>query len=63
MTPDADPCVSRARDMYARDLTCRTLGIALDEHIVAALNGDQITRDPEVPLVAGDTVAFTFSSY
>jgi molybdopterin-guanine dinucleotide biosynthesis protein A len=36
----------------------RTIGLALDEHIVAALNGDQITRDPELPLVAGDTVAF-----
>jgi molybdenum cofactor guanylyltransferase len=33
-------------------------GVTLDEHVVAALNGDQITRDPEVPLVAGDTVAF-----
>jgi molybdopterin-guanine dinucleotide biosynthesis protein A len=33
-------------------------GLALDEHVVAALNGDQITRDPETPLVAGDTVAF-----
>ena len=33
-------------------------GLTLDEHIVAALNGDQITRDPETPLVAGDTVAF-----
>ena len=34
------------------------VGIALDEHIVAALNGDKITRDPELPLVSGDTVAF-----
>jgi molybdopterin-guanine dinucleotide biosynthesis protein A len=33
-------------------------GLQLDEHVVAALNGDQITRDPEAPLVAGDTVAF-----
>jgi len=33
-------------------------GLALDEHVVAALNGDQITRDPDVPLVAGDAVAF-----
>jgi molybdopterin-guanine dinucleotide biosynthesis protein A len=33
-------------------------GLALDEHVVAALNGDQITRDPETPLVAGDSVAF-----
>jgi molybdenum cofactor guanylyltransferase len=32
--------------------------LALDEHIVAALNGDKITRDPELPLVRGDTVAF-----
>jgi molybdopterin-guanine dinucleotide biosynthesis protein A len=33
-------------------------GLSLDEHVVAALNGDQITRDPDAPLVAGDTVAF-----
>jgi molybdopterin-guanine dinucleotide biosynthesis protein A len=34
------------------------VGLALDEHVVAALNGDQITRDPHLPLVAGDAVAF-----
>jgi molybdenum cofactor guanylyltransferase len=34
------------------------VAVNLDEHVVAALNGDQITRDPELPLVAGDTVAF-----
>ena len=33
-------------------------GLALDEHVVAALNGDQVTRDPELPLVAGDSIAF-----
>ena len=33
-------------------------GLTLDEHVVAALNGDQITRDPEAPLVRGDTVSF-----
>jgi molybdopterin-guanine dinucleotide biosynthesis protein A len=33
-------------------------GLALDEHVVAALNGDQITRDPHLPLAAGDAVAF-----
>jgi molybdopterin-guanine dinucleotide biosynthesis protein A len=33
-------------------------GLTLDEHVLAALNGDQITRDAELPLVAGDTVAF-----
>ena len=36
----------------------QTIGLALDEHIVAALNGDQITRDPELPLATGDTVGF-----
>jgi molybdopterin-guanine dinucleotide biosynthesis protein A len=25
---------------------------------VAALNGDQISRDPELPLAEGDTIAF-----
>jgi molybdopterin-guanine dinucleotide biosynthesis protein A len=30
----------------------------LDRHVVAALNGDQITRDGQLPLVAGDSVAF-----
>jgi molybdopterin-guanine dinucleotide biosynthesis protein A len=34
------------------------VGLTLDEHIVAALNGDQISRDPQLPLVAGDNVAF-----
>ena len=33
-------------------------GLTLDRHVVAALNGDQISRDPELPLAAGDTVAF-----
>jgi molybdopterin-guanine dinucleotide biosynthesis protein A len=33
-------------------------GLALDAHVVAALNGDQITRDGETPLAAGDTVFF-----
>jgi len=33
-------------------------GLALDGHVVAALNGDQLTRDGETPLAAGDTVLF-----
>jgi molybdenum cofactor guanylyltransferase len=33
-------------------------GLALDGHVVAALNGDQITRDGEVPLATGDSVFF-----
>ena len=35
------------------------VGLALDEHVVAALNGDQITRDAETPLVVGDTIALS----
>jgi molybdenum cofactor guanylyltransferase len=34
------------------------VGLVLDRHVVAALNGDQISRDPELPLAAGDVVAF-----
>ena len=33
-------------------------GLSLDGHVVAALNGDQITRDGQTPLVTGDTVFF-----
>ena len=32
--------------------------LALDEHVVATLNGHKIAHDPELPLVAGDTIAF-----
>jgi molybdenum cofactor guanylyltransferase len=35
-----------------------TAGLALGPHVVAALNGDQITRDGEMPLAAGDAVYF-----
>jgi molybdenum cofactor guanylyltransferase len=34
------------------------VGLVLDRHVTAALNGDQITRDGETPLAAGDTVFF-----
>jgi molybdopterin-guanine dinucleotide biosynthesis protein A len=34
------------------------LGLLLDRHVTATLNGDQITRDSETPLAAGDTVFF-----
>lgn len=33
-------------------------GLALDRHVVAALNGDQISRDGDLPLATGDTIAF-----
>lgn len=34
------------------------VGLALDRHVVAAVNGEKVTRDGRLPLVAGDTVAF-----
>jgi molybdopterin-guanine dinucleotide biosynthesis protein A len=34
------------------------VALALDRHVTAALNGDQITRDGEMPLAVGDTVFF-----
>ena len=34
------------------------VGLVLDRHVLAAVNGDATSRDPHVPLVAGDVVAF-----
>jgi molybdopterin-guanine dinucleotide biosynthesis protein A len=34
------------------------VALPFDRHVTAALNGDQITRDPLVPLATGDTVFF-----
>lgn len=34
------------------------VGLVLDGHVVAALNGDQIRGDGRVPLMRGDTVSF-----
>ena len=33
------------------------VGVTLDEHVLAALNGDQVARDPLEPLAEGDEVA------
>jgi len=49
------PCVVRASSLGA---AAAAVGMTLDRHIVAAVNGDQMTRDARLPLVAGDTVAF-----
>ncbi len=35
-----------------------SVGLALDRHVMAAVNGDQAGRDPELPLAACDVVAF-----
>jgi molybdopterin-guanine dinucleotide biosynthesis protein A len=48
-----------------QDLRAATLGAAagavgveLDDHVLAALNGDRVARDPLEPLAEGDDVAF-----
>ena len=33
-------------------------GVELGDHVLAALNGDQVARDPAEPLAEGDDVAF-----
>ncbi len=33
------------------------MGVTLDEHVLAAINGDQIARDPLEPLAEGDEIA------
>ena len=50
-----DPLPVRAATLGA---AASSAGVTLDRHVVAALNGDQISRDPEYPLAAGDAVAF-----
>ena len=50
-----DPLVLEVATLGA---AAEAIGIELGEHVVAALNGDQITRDPEEPLAAGDAVSF-----
>jgi molybdenum cofactor guanylyltransferase len=52
---DREPLNLRAATLSA---AAAAAGVPLDRHVVAALNGDQISRDPELPLAAGDAVAF-----
>lgn len=51
----------RPRQVRAATLgeAARAVGLDLDRHVVAAVNGDQIGHDLQLPLVAGDTVSFT----
>ena len=50
-----EPISTRAATLEAAAMAA---GVALDRHVVAAVNGDQITRHPELPLAGGDEVAF-----
>jgi molybdenum cofactor guanylyltransferase len=49
------PQTVRAATLFA---AATAVGLTLDRHVIAALNGDQISRDGDVPLTSGDTVAF-----
>ena len=50
-----EPVAIRAATLAA---AATAAGLALDRHVVAALNGDQITRHPELPLAGRRRVAF-----
>lgn len=50
-----EPIAVRAATLEA---AANAAGVVLDRHVVAALNGDQITRNPELPLAGGDEIAF-----
>jgi len=48
------------RTVRAATIACAAdaTGLRLDRHVVAAVNGDRVTRDGTQPLVEGDTVTF-----
>ena len=52
------PRVVRAATLGA---AADSVDLTLDRYVIAALNGDQISHDLQLPLVAGDTVAFLTS--
>ena len=52
---DGDPIALRAATLAA---AAAAAGIALDRHVAAMVNGNQVSRDPELPLVSGDAVEF-----
>lgn len=58
LTPESGPRRETVRTCTL-GAAASAIGLTLDEHVVAALNGDQIDRDPELPLAAGDALAFT----
>jgi molybdenum cofactor guanylyltransferase len=50
-----EPVAIRAATLQAAAVAA---GVPLDRHVVAAVNGEQITRHPELPLAGGDEIAF-----
>jgi molybdopterin-guanine dinucleotide biosynthesis protein A len=55
--PDGPPPAQRVAAWTLGQLA-DTIGLVLDDRVVAALNGDHVVRDRELPLAAGDTVQF-----
>jgi molybdopterin-guanine dinucleotide biosynthesis protein A len=53
------PLKREAEELRAATLggAAGAIGVELDEHVLAALNGDRIARDPLEPLAEGDEVA------
>ncbi|MGH3822475.1 MAG: hypothetical protein ACRDRA_06500, partial [Pseudonocardiaceae bacterium] len=58
-------CGSLGRSGGSRTVRAATLcgaaaavGLALDSHVIITLNGDQIRRDANLPLVSGDAIGF-----
>jgi molybdenum cofactor guanylyltransferase len=51
------PCGETVR-AFTLGAAALAIGLTLDEHVVAALNGDRVTRDPQLPLAAGDALSF-----
>jgi molybdenum cofactor guanylyltransferase len=49
------PCTVRAATLAG---AAAAVGITLDRHVIAALNGAQLSRDGDLPLASGDRVAF-----
>ena len=56
----ASPGGARTTTVRAATLgtAATTVGLLLDRHLLAAVNGDQVVRDIETPLVQGDSVTF-----
>jgi molybdenum cofactor guanylyltransferase len=52
---DGDPIALRAATLAA---AAAAAGVPLDRHVAAVVNGNQVSRDPELPLVSGDAVEF-----
>jgi molybdenum cofactor guanylyltransferase len=58
LAPPSGPNLQTVRAWTLGELADR-IGLMLGDQVIARLNGVQISRDPELPLVGGDAVGFT----